>query len=386
VSLGLTHMKPEHYTLPATSKIICPNVKMGKNVTIGQNVILGGDEICIGDDVRIADGTDIRSSRIQIGAGSDIGKNVKILVADLFEIGHASRISDKTSIACRRFTAKKFLYVGNDFSVGYGGTYESTSIVELGERVALGPHTILNANHKIVMADDVGSGSYVSIWTHGFHFGHSTLDGYPLAHEGVVIDRNVWLGYHVTVLPSVSIGENTIVAACSVVSKSLPANCLAAGAPAVAKKKLQSKSLDAADSYALLENFIQKWAIELQWKGLKTQILAHPGTIKIKSSKETAIVQIIDQDHEPSFSEACNVDGCSYIFIAPSEPYDYSSLSHQQENVVLFSIKKREISGVRREIAEDLRDFLRRHTLSCGDDKVFSSIEPIVFQRLRSMV
>ena len=370
-----------NFKLPSSSKIICPNLSIGKNVVVGENVIMAGDKIFIGDDVRIADGADIRAGNIYIGQGSDIGKKVKVLVADQFEIGQASRLSINTSIVCRSFVAKKFLYVGNDFSVGYGGTYESTSIVELGERVALGPHTILNANHKIVMGDDVGSGSYVSIWTHGYHFGHSVLDGYPLAHDGVFIDRNVWLGYHVTVLPSAKIGENTIVAACSVVSKSLPANCLAAGAPAVAKRELQQNSLDAAQSYTLLKEFIQNWAIELQWKGLEVKFLPQSDQLKIKSPTETVIVKIIDQDHEPDLQDKHG----NYILIAPSKPQDYLSLSNQQVNITLFNIREREILGERHEVAEDLRDFLRRHTLSCGDDRVFSSIEPIGFQRLRSM-
>lgn len=371
----------KNFRLPASSKIVCPNLTVGRNVVIGENVILAGDEIFIGDDVRISDGSDIRSRSIYIGEGSDIGKKVKVLVADRFEIGQASRLSVNTSIVCRSFIAKKFLYVGNDFSVGYGGTYESTSIVELGERVALGPHTILNANHKIVMGDDVGSGSYVSIWTHGFHFGHSVLDGYPLAHDGVFIDSNVWLGYHVTVLPSVTVGKNTIVAACSVVSKSLPENCLAAGAPAVSKRELQENSLNAAESYALLKTFIQKWAIELRWKGLAAEFLPQSDQLEVKSSKETVTVQIVDDDHPANLQEKSS----NCILIAPSKPQDYLSLSAQQKDVVLFNIRERDIFGKRDEITEDLRDFLRRHTLSCGDDRVFSSIEPVSFQRLRAM-
>ncbi len=372
---------PQDFKLPATSKIVCSSLNLGKDVFIGENVTLAGDKIFIGDGTRISEGCDIRSSVIDIGVGCDIDKNVKVLVADRFEIGRASRLSRNTSITCRQFIAKKFLYVGNDFSVGYGGTFESSSIVELGERVALGPHTILNANHKIVMEDDVGSGSYVSIWTHGFHFGHSVLDGYPLAHEGVHIEKNVWLGYHVTVLPSARIGRNTIVAACSVVSKSLPADCLAAGTPAVAKRPLTANSLSVENSHALLKDFLEKWTVELQWKGLATNFLNPSGRLEIKSSTETVSVQIAGDGQELELKDGYS----SQIIIAPLKPEDYAALSAQNKNIVLFNIREREVFGERSKIAEDLRDFLRRHTLSCGDDKVFSSIEPVGFQRLRTM-
>ena len=56
--------------------------------------------------------------------------------------------------------------------------------------------------------------------------------------EPIIIGNNVWLGGHVTVLPGVRIGDNTIVGAGSVVTKSLPANVIAVGNPARVIKKL----------------------------------------------------------------------------------------------------------------------------------------------------
>lgn len=48
----------------------------------------------------------------------------------------------------------------------------------------------------------------------------------------VHVGRNCWLGAGVIVLPGVSIGENTVVGAGSVVTKDLPANVIAVGTPA----------------------------------------------------------------------------------------------------------------------------------------------------------
>ncbi len=50
--------------------------------------------------------------------------------------------------------------------------------------------------------------------------------------EMVVLEGDVWLGYGVVVLTGVTIGQGAIVAAGSVVSKSIPAYCIAAGVPA----------------------------------------------------------------------------------------------------------------------------------------------------------
>jgi acetyltransferase-like isoleucine patch superfamily enzyme len=48
----------------------------------------------------------------------------------------------------------------------------------------------------------------------------------------IVIKRNAWIGAAATILPGVTVGENSVVAAGSVVTKDVPANTLVAGVPA----------------------------------------------------------------------------------------------------------------------------------------------------------
>jgi acetyltransferase-like isoleucine patch superfamily enzyme len=48
----------------------------------------------------------------------------------------------------------------------------------------------------------------------------------------IVIGKKVWIGAQVTILPGVTIGDNSIIAAGAVVTKDLPANSLAGGVPA----------------------------------------------------------------------------------------------------------------------------------------------------------
>ena len=47
----------------------------------------------------------------------------------------------------------------------------------------------------------------------------------------VKIGRNCWLGAGVIVLPGVTIGDNTVIGAGSVVTKDIPANVVAVGNP-----------------------------------------------------------------------------------------------------------------------------------------------------------
>jgi acetyltransferase-like isoleucine patch superfamily enzyme len=63
----------------------------------------------------------------------------------------------------------------------------------------------------------------------------------PLRTAPVIIADNVWIGMNATILKGVTIGENSVVAAGSVVSKSVPPNTVVAGNPAVVVKELRAE-------------------------------------------------------------------------------------------------------------------------------------------------
>jgi len=55
----------------------------------------------------------------------------------------------------------------------------------------------------------------------------------------IVLEDNVWICSNVTVTGGIRIGKNSVVAAGSVVSKDVPADCIVAGVPAQIVKKLR---------------------------------------------------------------------------------------------------------------------------------------------------
>lgn len=61
---------------------------------------------------------------------------------------------------------------------------------------------------------------------------NSIVNDRPLSSKPVVIENNVWIGELCSVLPGVTIGENSIIGANSVVTKSIPANSITVGNPA----------------------------------------------------------------------------------------------------------------------------------------------------------
>jgi serine acetyltransferase len=93
----------------------------------------------------------------------------------------------------------------------------------------------------------------------------------------VVLENNVWLGEQVIVNKGVTIGENSVVGAGSVVTKDIPANSVAAGNPAKIIKSVNPKrrmlkrellfkdperyfhNQDQMDRYVLGKNSIYNW-------------------------------------------------------------------------------------------------------------------------------
>ena len=58
----------------------------------------------------------------------------------------------------------------------------------------------------------------------------------------VIIEDNVWLGYNVEVWKGVTIGQNSVIGANSVVTKDIPANVVAAGNPCRVIRKLDNNA------------------------------------------------------------------------------------------------------------------------------------------------
>jgi acetyltransferase-like isoleucine patch superfamily enzyme len=83
----------------------------------------------------------------------------------------------------------------------------------------------------IDIGDDVMIGPNVSIITSGHPLEPALRRAFVTA-KPIVIERNVWIAAGVTIIGGVTIGENAVVAAGSVVTRDVPPNTLAGGNPA----------------------------------------------------------------------------------------------------------------------------------------------------------
>lgn len=108
-----------------------------------------------------------------------------------------------------------------------------TGNLVLGERCGIGDFVRIDSHAPIIIGDDfIGStGLHLNSGTHD----PSTLDPKILP---IHIGNRVWCGINVTILAGVTIGDDVVVGAGSLVCKDIPSNSIAAGVPAKVIKPL----------------------------------------------------------------------------------------------------------------------------------------------------
>ena len=110
------------------------------------------------------------------------------------------------------------IFVGENFYVNHNCTILDCAKVEFGDNVFIAPNC-------------------------GFYTAGHPLD-YETRNKGleyakpIKVGNNGWIGGNVVVLPGVTIGDNVVIGACSVVNKDIPSNSVAVGNPCKVIKKI----------------------------------------------------------------------------------------------------------------------------------------------------
>lgn len=115
---------------------------------------------------------------------------------------------------------------------------------DYGRNIFLGEDCFINFNctildeAKVTVGNNAFIGPNVSIYTACHPLEVDKRNRFIEWAEPVIIGNNVWIGGDVTLLPGVTIGDNVVIGAGSVVTKSCPSNVVIAGNPAKIIKEI----------------------------------------------------------------------------------------------------------------------------------------------------
>ena len=113
----------------------------------------------------------------------------------------------------------KNITVGKNVFINSGCRFQDQGGISIGDGTLIG--------HNVVLAT--------------LNHGISPDERHDLFPAPIHIGKNVWIGANATVLPGVTIGDNTVIAAAAVVTKDVPANVVVAGVPAKVIRKTEKK-------------------------------------------------------------------------------------------------------------------------------------------------
>lgn len=144
---------------------------------------------------------------------------------------------------------RKFSYFGEGADFRLGAYAIETGRISLGKNVVIRPGTMLFASPQsdlsiqISIEENAMLGSGVHIYVSNHAFNDVTKPIIQQGHQDVkpvCIGKGAWIGANAIILPGVSIGENSVVGAGSVVTRSIPPRVVACGNPAIVIKNLEN--------------------------------------------------------------------------------------------------------------------------------------------------
>lgn len=123
----------------------------------------------------------------------------------------------------------KNIFIGTDVIVGINCTFVDNAPIRIGDRVMIASNVqFYTASHPVLPRERL-----IPDWR------ESSATFYRTYARPIEIRDNVWVGGGCIFLPGVTVGENSVIGAGSVVNRSIPDNCVAVGNPCRVIRRLE---------------------------------------------------------------------------------------------------------------------------------------------------
>lgn len=167
-----------------------------------------------------------------------LGRRVKVKHAYQLSAGKNLILDDNVSINALSVNGIK---LGNHVSIAGDSILFCTGIIAqkgtgiiIGDRTGIGARAFIAGQGGVTIGNDVITGPNIQVFSENHNFNDSslTIKEQGVTRQPTVIGNNCWLGGGITILAGVTIGDGCVIAAGSVVTKSVPPNSIVAGIPA----------------------------------------------------------------------------------------------------------------------------------------------------------
>ena len=110
--------------------------------------------------------------------------------------------------------------------------------VRIGDYTRIGLHNTIIGPVTIGNHVNLAQGITVTALNHNFEDSNKRIDEQGVSTNPVTIEDDIWIGANAVILPGVTIGHHSVVAAGAVVTKDVPPHSLVAGVPAKIIKQI----------------------------------------------------------------------------------------------------------------------------------------------------
>lgn len=132
-----------------------------------------------------------------------------------------SAVVDRVSFMNLDRTGLAGLTLGKKSFLGCAAVLDLAGSIFIGEHATISPAVIVLSHLSVGFSD------------------HPLIAAYPKKVESTTIEQGSFIGANATILSGITLGTCSLVAAGSVVTKSVPSRTLVAGVPAIVKKKIK---------------------------------------------------------------------------------------------------------------------------------------------------
>lgn len=162
---------------------------------------------------------------------------------------------------------KKLGIVNKNIDVQIGSLFGNYENIIWHDNIYIGPQAYIWAVGGLEIGENVILGPRVTIHTSNHRYEDATMlpyDGYSYAKK-VTIEKNVWIGDSTMIAPGVTVGEGSIIAMGSVVTKDVPKFSVVGGNPAKVIKQRDVEKYNELDSNKMYYMKLKK-ENKVEWK------------------------------------------------------------------------------------------------------------------------